>query len=1242
MNKNFTLFICALLFFVQQSWAQEKLLYSTEFNAASSNAQSNWAAVAATSSEQTVTKTTDFSAESLTFKFFQIAVSPTAVDAARFKYAPAAADAGGVQVTAGWAQAQKNLGSYIELSALNSITKVVFTHGATGGSRGYKLWKKVGSGAWTEVSTSFAVPSSGQQVTVNINETNVALKFTNLNDPQNAYLFDLKIYGNYTSTVTQYPLTTTLSNAAAGTIARSPNATDYDAGTDVSLTATSNFGYRFVKWVDAANGDADLSTANPYTVTMNASKSVKAVYEAKNTYTFTVTKEGSTWGEVKLTPEPTNGKYEEGTEVTMDIISNPVTTFSRWEDNTTAAQRTILVNGNKAFTATFDEIPFIVGWNFKDQNIKTAKIGDYYAESSNTGTISVFEPSGTAVNWLSNAGTFSPSYPNIRFWTAGADFATKRRYLQAQISTTGYKNIQVRSLVSANYQAYKVMTLQYSTDGTSFTEAGRVDITEVYNSAWKDFSVTLPVGAENQTRIYLRWVADATSGLLGTSTDNDGSAFTNIYVYADKEVVNDTAAPLLVSTTPANASSTATINGSVVLTFNERVKLGTGSITLGSKTLAGTFGSKTVTFPYEKLSYNTSYTVTVPNGALTDMSGNAYAGTSFTFTTANRAEPTKKLYDAIVAKDGSGNYTSVIDAIAAAPASRTIPWIIFVKNGTYTGHHDIPANKPFIHLIGQNRNGVIITDNRLSGDDEKGTMVYHVSLGATMVVNSPNVYFENITFENSIGYNDLTGPQALALYTIADKFAMNNCYLRSYQDTYLTSYNSLSARHYVRKSKIEGAVDFVYGAGDVFFESDTLAINRSTGGYIVAPSHQSGTAYGYVFSNNVITRANKVSNTGTNPATNVDGNSINVTTYLGRPWQNAAKTVFINTKLAANLSVYPEGWAAWNNAPAIFADYGTVNSNGQAVDISQRRSSYPVGGNNIAAQSSLTDNEAANYTYENVILRSGDSWDPRLIAEAPEQPGNLSVNSSFKLTWDAVSYTRLYVITRNNAVIGFSLTNEYTDATATAGTNYIYKVQAASEYGALSTAAELNQVLPITGLTFNAKKVGNTAALNWSTLSEKNTSHFDIERSSDGKAFERIGKRDAVGESSSLKSYQFADVNPLSGYNYYRVKAVDKDGQFSESTVLSLKFDLQSTAFNIYPNPTANHEFSIDLLLAKADEVTVKIISLDGRVLQTETGNWLQGKSAKKITLNSNIPSGIYLVNISGNGLNEVSKIVVK
>ncbi|WP_199117684.1 pectinesterase family protein [Pedobacter sp. ASV28] len=1035
--------------------------------------------------------------------------------------------------------------------------------------------------------------------------------------------------------VTQYALTTSVSPANAGTVSRTPNAVQYDEGSNVSLLATANFGYRFAKWVDA-NTEAELSTANPYLVTINAAKSIKAVFDTKVTYNFSVATTGSAWGEVKLNPLPTNGKYEEGTEVTVEVVPNPVVTFSKWENNTTATQRVITVNSDQSLTATFDEIPFIVGWNFKDQNTKVSKLADYYSESTNTGTLSAFEPTGVAVNWLSNPGAFSPSYPNARLWTSGANFVSTRRYLQAQFSTTGYHNIQVRSMVSANYQAYKVMTLQYSTNGTTFTEVARVDITDVYNSAWKNLDVTLPAGAENQTRIYLRWVADPTSGLLGGSADNDGSAFTNIYVYADKEVINDTDAPVLISTVPANGSNTATINGAVVLTFNERVKAGVGNVTLGAKTLVGTFGSKTVTFPYEKLNYNTAYTVTVPAGALTDMSGNAYTGITFTFTTGTRAQPTMKLFDVIVAQDGSGDYTNITAAIAAAPTDRTVPWLIFVKNGTYTGHHDIPVNKPFLHLIGQSRNGVVITDNRLSGDDGQGSTVYSVSLGATMVVNSANCYFENITFENSKGYVNLTGPQALALYTPGDKFSMNNCYLRSYQDTYLTAYSSLSARHYIKQSRIDGAVDFIYGGGDVFFDRDTLVINRAAGGYIVAPSHQAGTVYGYVFSNTVIAKDRVAS----------------VDVYLGRPWQNAPKTVFIHTKLSSNVNIYPQGWYYKMGAiPAVFADYGTTNAAGGAVDMSQRISNYEYdikdGGGNVTstvtgtAKNTLTDLEAAAYTYENVILRSGDTWDPRMIAEAPDKPLNLTL-TNHKLTWSAVNYTRLYIITRNEIVIGFSLANEFTDNTATIGTNYSYKVQAVSEYGALSAASDVIQVLPVTGLTFNAKKVGQTAALTWTTYTEHNTSHFTIERSTNGTTFQTIGRREAAGESSALRSYLFNDVNPSNGYNYYRVRAVDKDAKFSESGIMALQFDFAGSAALIYPNPVVNHSFNMVLSLPKSEKITIRITSVEGKILQTETSFWPQGRTVRQLDLAKGMVPGIYIVNLIGETHKETLKLWVK
>src|SRR5690606_25013092 len=279
MKKNLYFIIIGWLCLLQSSNAQEKLLYSTDFQ--------DWAIVPNSASVTEVTKKTDFTSEDLTFKFLRINVNPTGRDETRFNYE---------LVNNGYAMADKHADSYFELSPLASVTKVVFTHGATGSNRGYKLEKKSATtnNQWEVVTSSVANPSSGTVVTAVINDTNVALRFSNLTSNQNAYMFDLKIYGNYTPTGTQYLLTTGLNIPDAGTIVRTPYSDEYIEGSVIKLSATPNFGYKFSKWVDVNNADSELSAQNPYTITMDAAKNIKAVFETVTTYNFTLNKMGST------------------------------------------------------------------------------------------------------------------------------------------------------------------------------------------------------------------------------------------------------------------------------------------------------------------------------------------------------------------------------------------------------------------------------------------------------------------------------------------------------------------------------------------------------------------------------------------------------------------------------------------------------------------------------------------------------------------------------------------------------------------------------------------------------------------------------------------------------------------------------------------------------------------------------------------------------------------------------------
>ena len=197
-----------------------------------------------------------------------------------------------------------------------------------------------------------------------------------------------------------------------------------------------------------------------------------------------------------------------------------------------------------------------------------------------------------------------------------------------------------------------------------------------------------------------------------------------------------------------------------------------------------------------------------------------------------RTQPAARLYDAVVAQDGTGDYTTVQAAINAAPTGRTTPYLIFIKAGTYKEHVDIPATKPYLYIIGQGYNKVFISDNKLCGGDN----ALSVDVGATVVDHASNGFLEGVSFVNSWGKEQNAGPQALALYTMDDRIVLNKCGLYSYQDTYLTT-KTCNYRHYLKDCFIEGAVDFIYGQGNVYFDHCTLNIVRTSGGYIVAPNH---------------------------------------------------------------------------------------------------------------------------------------------------------------------------------------------------------------------------------------------------------------------------------------------------------------------------------------------------------------------------------------------------------------------
>jgi len=842
-------------------------------------------------------------------------------------------------------------------------------------------------------------------------------------------------------------LSTVVSPADAGSIA--PGGGTFNKGESVTLTATRGFGYTFKEWQDE-NGNT-LSSSNPYTAVMDKDKTIKAVFNAITTYDLTVNKlgDGAQWGNVSLNPHPSNGKYETGTIVDVAVVPNGVTSFLYWENATSQLSRQVVMDAPKSISATFDVVPFIVGWDFAVANPVSNRIGDYYAQTDNAGLLNNYNFSGTTTTWGASTKSFGGVTYNSarRFADAAMLVASTPRYLQARFSGVGYKNITIKSKIGAdNTCVNKVQKMQYSTDGVKYITLDSLDITSSYNSAWVDCNAVLPEMADSLKKtIYIRWIPETSSGYMqdATPSGTEGFYLANVFVFAETEQVNDVIVPQLVSTLPANGSTTASANGSITLMFNERVKAGTGGFSFNGKAITPVFGNKTVSFAYTNLEYGKSYAFTVPDGAITDMSGNKFSGVTISFSTMIRPQPIAKLYDAVVAKDGTGDYTTVQAAINAVPDNRTSPWLIFVKNGTYEELIRVPESKPFLNLIGQDRNKTIISFaiNCSSGPTDTGWEFnkgqYGMSDCATMVVAAHDFYAENISFENRYGIQYQAGPMALAMRSNNDRFAFNNCKFRSFQDTWYTTSRNAGDRHFANNCYIEGAVDYVYGGGDAFFDRCTL-YNVRSGSVIVAPSHAAGTKYGYAFN-----------------SCTIDGNAAagDGNLKLGRPWQNSPRAVYLNSTM--KVLPHPEGWTDMGVIPGVFAEYNSMDPKGNPIDLSSRRTWFKTSAGVVTTglKPVLTQAEAAQYSYENMMTGT-DDWNPRAYFEPVAKPTNVTISNN-QLAWTKSDYAICYIVLRDSAVIGFSKDASFTDQTALSGSIYKYQVKAVNEYGSLSIASDV-------------------------------------------------------------------------------------------------------------------------------------------------------------------------------------------
>lgn len=851
-------------------------------------------------------------------------------------------------------------------------------------------------------------------------------------------LNDVKIEGTVSGTIAdveKFAFTATASPAEGGSVKIYPAGTEFEKGTELKLTATRNFGYKFVNWTDANN--AVVSTESEFNYTVNAAASLTANFQKVNTYALDYSVSGGAnlyQVQPSVAPTVVNGKnmYEEGTKVTLTASSNDIMTFTNWSSGETSAELTLTMNEDRTVVANYSAADFVAAWDFylAGNNGRTA---DFASDGNDADQLVLRDSTGTTSSWLDksqSSGGYEGRNAGVN-WRNNAPIGTY--YWQTKVDATNFTDLRVRSGMAYNFNAYTTYRVEYSLDDQNWTLLGRIEMPGV--KAWTDSTFALPAAANNQKAVYIRWIADKTSKIDGSESTYDGNAISAIYILGTTKILDDGTAPRLVSTVPAAGATNASANGRVVLTFDEKVQLASGTTaTLSGKTLEGTVAGKVITFPYSNLDYATSYTFTLPANTVSDLAGNTLADAiSLTFTTMTKPAVDKKLYDFVIPDDGTFR-----EAITAANSrkDKSVRYRIFVKRGEYI----VPVN-PKAKVSGsdgQSYNSVttVLSSANVSliGEDMEATVVKndvpYVVNGSCPIegigkcdllqISGANTYIEDITLRN--GTPDASG-RNLAVQDMGNKTIYKNVELYGYQDTWTS--NGGSSRFYFEDGIIRGRTDYICGKGDAFFNRVTFQ-NAETGGYIAVPS--SPKQYGWILSDCTI-KGEQAAN---------DGNYT-----LGRPWGSGTPVaLWINTTMVSQPSAI--GWGEMSGGyPKRFAEYNSMTKTGTVIDLSQRKTTF---GSGHANNPVLTADEAAQYTIA-TVMGSTDNWDPQSLTEQASAPQNVSLAGT-TLTWQTNNYVLLWAVCKNGSVVGFTLEPQYTvdDATAT------WSVRAANEMGGLGDA----------------------------------------------------------------------------------------------------------------------------------------------------------------------------------------------
>lgn len=338
-------------------------------------------------------------------------------------------------------------------------------------------------------------------------------------------------------------------------------------------------------------------------------------------------------------------------------------------------------------------------------------------------------------------------------------------------------------------------------------------------------------------------------------------------------------------------------------------------------------------------------------------------------------DSSRPVFRATVAQDGSGDFRTVLGAINGIASLPAGPVLLYIRPGVY--REKIELTRPGVTLEGESAETTVISwgdgaNQPWPGGGKRGTFRSY-----TAYLSGDGFTARNLTFENTAGKGEIAG-QAVAASVTADRAAFTGCRFLGRQDTLFTGplppeellpggfegpdrdKPRRPSRQYYENCLIQGDVDFIFGSATAVFRRCRVeSLPRESGkyGYLTAASTPRGQPFGYVFLNCVLA-----------------GNAEPDSCFLGRPWRDFAKTVFLRCRMGAHIR--PEGFWDWNKPHArqtvLYAESGCTG-------LGARRDGR------VPWAKELTPGQAAGYTVK-AVLSGTDGWNPAPHADETSLP----------------------------------------------------------------------------------------------------------------------------------------------------------------------------------------------------------------------------------------------------------------